>query len=77
MLNAIHASTIPQRLECNHVYERSVAWADYHDEWVEQRADEILGDNEFELNDLIVDYCDTSYISAITGFVQVGEMVKQ
>ena len=44
-------------------YDQSLAWRDFHDEWVERQTDEIIADHERDLIDVITAYCETSYIS--------------
>ena len=48
-------------------YERSLAFTDFRDEWVESRTDEILNDPMVELSGMIVAYCDESTPSPISG----------
>ena len=64
----------PARHNCAHVpvstncdSEQSSAWTDYHDEWVERQAAAIVNDQERDLIDTIIGYCDTPYVSAVTG----------
>ncbi len=48
-------------------YERSPAFTDFRDEWVENRTDEILDDPMVELSGMIEAYCDESTPSPISG----------
>ncbi len=48
-------------------YERSLAFTDFRNEWIERQADEILDDPMIELFGMIEAYCNESTPSPISG----------
>ncbi len=48
-------------------YDHSLTWSDFQDEWIENKIQEIMDDTERDLNKVIADYCETTYVGMISG----------